>query len=73
MSEIPTRRETEMQRVFIEETTVYEIVAETPDEARKVWAKFLEDGYSEELGLKLRHTDTIMTNQDGEELNEEEI
>ena len=63
-----------MERIYIEETTVYEVSVDSLKEAKEVIKKFYADGYEQGMPLKIRHTETSVTNGDGEEIDiDEEI
>lgn len=63
----------EDKRFFIEDTTIYEITADSPEEARAIWAKFFEDGYEQGMGLKIEFSETKLLDEDHEEIEPEDI
>lgn len=52
----------------LEETIIYEIDAETLEEAREIYNGFVQDGYHAEMPLKLYYVETSLKNEEGEEV-----
>jgi hypothetical protein len=56
------------KRFFIEETTVYEVTADSLEEVKNTWDVFFADGYDKDMPLKLKHCETKLTDETGEEV-----